>query len=82
MFIEISIFNGNSGILDNRINIRNRSTNRRSQGLNELSFANITFTPLMLSIELNEAIDNKFILRKINIICSFLEYHKIIEGTM
>lgn len=23
-----------------------------------------------------------FILRKINIICSFLEYHKIIEGTM
>lgn len=65
MFIEISIFNGNSGILDNRINIRNRSTNRRSQVLNELSFANITFTPHMLGIELNEAIDNKFILRKI-----------------
>ena len=63
MNFKVSIFDSYSGILDDRIDIRDGSAYSRSQFSNELSLANVTLTR-MGSIELNQGIDDEFIMRK------------------
>ena len=66
MNFKMSIFDSYSGILNDRIDIRDGSATVEANSLNELSLANVTLTR-MGSIELNQRIDDEFIMRKIKV---------------